>query len=357
MAPTRVPGPARSRAADPIDAGTLCRSTSPAPGLCGAGATHPDKPDAYVQELHDLGLDLLQMALDLAGIFDPSPVSDGASGLLSLARGQWLDAALSGVSMIPYVGDLAKAGKLPKYLKSLERAVELAEKSTKAAAALLPGFQKLKQALDLIPSGANKSLDRMKAVVDSFLQRRGATAVAKLLPDISKRFECRDWETTDRVYKQVTGRLGVPGTVKTHRSKSAQTAVSGGTGDHAGHLVGDRFGAPGGAENLSRQNWKANSHGTFYQLEDDWAKKLKDGTGIEVKVTDITRKGEDRPFMRHVEWTEIAPDGTRLSPQQLDFANTHTPLSRDKSGIAPTVSSPQSNNVIDVDFVNKKRLP
>lgn len=357
MAPTRVPGLIGSRASNPINTGTLAQSASPVPGTSGAGATHPDVPDMYVRELRELGLDLLQMALDLAGIFDPTPVSDGASGLLSLARGQWLDAALSGVSMIPYVGDLAKAGKLPKYLKSLEKAVELAEKSTKAAATLLPGFQKLKQVLDLIPRGANAMLDRMKDIVDSFLRRHGVEMITKLLPDISRRYEYRSWDAPDRAYKQVSGRLGVPGAVKTHRSKSSQTAVSEGTGDHAGHLVGDRFGASGGTENLSRQNWQANSYGTFYKLEDSWAKSLKEGTGIEVKVTDITRKGEDRPFMRRVEWTEITPDGVRLPSQQIEFANTHTPMSRDKSGIAPTVSSPQENNVIHADFVNKKKLP
>ncbi|MFM2095431.1 MAG: hypothetical protein RIS70_2555 [Planctomycetota bacterium] len=356
MAPGRFPGPTGFTTSELIDPGTFNRATSPAPGPFGAGATHADVPDGDLLALRELGLDLLQMALDLAGIVDPSPVSDGASGLLSLARGQWFDAVLSGVSMIPYVGDLAKAGKLPKYLQTLERAVELAGKSAKAAEALLPGLQKLKQTLDLIPNGANKYLDRMKTTVDGFLVRHAAQAVAKRLPDISKRFDYRNWETTDRVYKQVSGRLGVPGSVMRHRSKSAQSAVSSGTGDHAGHLIGDRFGASGGAANLSRQNWKANSYGTYHSLEDEWARKLKEGSGIEVTVTDITRKGEDRPFMRRVEWTEISPDGKRLDPKQLDFANTHTPESRAMSGIEPTVTFPQKNNVIHADFVNKTRL-
>lgn len=357
MAPTRVPGPFGLSSSQPIDSGTLCRSPSASPGSAGHGATHPDVPDQYTRELRELGLDLIQMAFDLAGIFDPTPISDGASGLIALARGQWLDAAISGASMIPYVGDLAKAGKLPKYLKSVERAIELANKSAKAAEELLPGLRKLKQVLDLIPSGANKALDEMKGTVDAFLQRHGAQAVAKILPDISRSFKYESFEQGDRIYKRVSGRLGVPGSVKTNRSKSAQTGVSAGTGDHAGHLIGDRFGASGGAENLSLQNWKANSNGTFYQLEDMWAKKLEKGTGIEVTVTDITRKGEDRPFMRRVEWTEISPDGARLQTEKLDFANTHTPQSRTKQDIPPTVTSPQDGNVINVDFVNKKKLP
>lgn len=51
--------------------------------------------DPHLEELRELGLDLIQMAFDLAGIFDPTPISDGASGLLALSRGQWLDAIIS----------------------------------------------------------------------------------------------------------------------------------------------------------------------------------------------------------------------------------------------------------------------
>jgi hypothetical protein len=89
-------------------------------------------------------------------------------------------------------------------------------------------------------------------------------------PDISGNFH---FETIDRahyVYKIGSGQLGVPGTVKTHRSKREQSKVSSGTGDDAGHLIGDRFGAPGGAENLGPQNWIQNQYGTFKQLENTW---------------------------------------------------------------------------------------
>lgn len=353
MAPRRVPGPIGLKTSPPFASGTLVRSQSPYPGPLGSGPTHPDIPDPHIRELRELGLDLIQMAFDLAGIFDPTPISDGASGLLALSRGQWIDSIISGVSMIPYIGDLAKAGKLPKYLKSLERAVELAEKSSDAAKALLPGLEKLKNALDLLPTGSNKTIDQMKIVVDRSI-KSSVTAI-KNLPDISRHFSFRRFEKNGNVYQEASGRLGIPGKVKRHRSKSAQKGVSAGTGDDAGHLIGDRFGPPGTAENLTQQNWKANRQGTFRQLEDRWAKKLKEGTGIEVKVSDVTRKGEDRPFMRKVEWTEIAPDGKRTS-NELTFANTHTPKSRDKQAVPPTVTSPQKDNVIHVDFVKKKKL-
>ena len=66
----------------------------------------------------ELALDVTQMALDIVGLVDPTPISDGANGLISLARGDWLGAGISAVSMIPYVGDAAKLGKLGRYAET-----------------------------------------------------------------------------------------------------------------------------------------------------------------------------------------------------------------------------------------------
>ena len=118
-------------------------------------------------------LDLGQMALDIAGIIDPTPISDGVSGVISLFRGDWLGAGISVASMIPYVGDLAKAGKLPKVLKSIERAVEIAGKDAKFAERLAPVLDKLKVALDAIPleklpGSIRRPLESMKNKIDDF---------------------------------------------------------------------------------------------------------------------------------------------------------------------------------------------
>jgi hypothetical protein len=56
------------------------------------------------------------MALDLAGIFDPTPVSDGLSGLLSLFRGEWAQAGLSVAAMVPWIGDTGKVLKFGKQI-------------------------------------------------------------------------------------------------------------------------------------------------------------------------------------------------------------------------------------------------
>lgn len=59
-------------------------------------------------------------AADVAGIFDPTPISDGASLTMSVAEGDWTGALLSGVSFLPYLGDaLAKPIKLARATKAI----------------------------------------------------------------------------------------------------------------------------------------------------------------------------------------------------------------------------------------------
>jgi uncharacterized protein len=118
-------------------------------------------------------LDLTQMALDIAGIIDPTPISDGISGVISLFRGDWLGAGISVAAMIPYIGDLAKAGKLPKLLKTVERAVEIASRDAQFAERLRPVLGKLKDALDAIPldrlpDAIRQPLEAMKNKIDEF---------------------------------------------------------------------------------------------------------------------------------------------------------------------------------------------
>jgi hypothetical protein len=314
----------------------------------------PDgKTDAPDAQLSDVAMDLVQLALDVAGMVDPTPTCDGASALLSLARGAWLDAALSGVSMVPYIGDLAKAGKLPKYLKTVEKAILLADKSADAAKKLLPGMEKLQQALELLPAGANGYIDSIRTQVTAFVRKHGGrTKGLTQLPDISRHFAFKTIDYGDRVMKEASGRLGVPSKVKRHRksdpsaAKAAQSGVSRGSGDHAGHLVADRFGASHGAknssglgtENLSLQNWRMNSYGSWYELEAEWARKLELGHGFDVNIQDWYRKGENRPYKRTISGTETLPDGTKKhfnvegEEGQVIYGNFETAKSRDAKG-------------------------
>lgn len=297
-------------------------------------------------ELRALALDVTQICFDLVGLVDPTPISDGASALISLGRGDWLGAFLSGVSMVPYVGDLAKAGKFPKYLKTVERAINLARESETAARLLRPAMNKLDEALSLLPQNIPNDLERLRQLVKRFLLENGVVRhVAAQLPDISQHFRFRPrWREGAFEFEEMSGRLGVPGQVMTHRSESAQRAISGGTGDHAGHRIGIQFGAPGDARNMSLQNANINTRaprdlhetfrgpgGSYLDLESQWANQLRNGTGIEVRVRDRYRPGEDRPVSRLVEWTEISPSGARTN-RSLEFLNTTSPQSRAVTG-------------------------
>lgn len=294
-------------------------------------------------EIRSLALDITQMCFDLAGLFDPTPVSDGASALISLGRGDWFGAVISGVSMVPYVGDLAKAGKFPKYLKTLERAINLARESERVAELLRPVISRLNDVLNLMPQRVPGDLERLRQLVHQFMmENRVVRSAAQHLPDISSRFRVRPrWREGNFEYEEISGRLGVPGQVMTHRSVADQRAMSAGTGDHAGHRIGVQFGAPGDARNMSLQNANINTRaprglqetfhgpgGSYLDLENLWAQKLRNGTGIEVRVRDRYRPGESRPVSRLVEWTETAPNGAVTHHTGLEFLNTTSPQSR-----------------------------
>lgn len=173
-------------------------------------------------------------------------------------------------------------------------------------------------------------------------------------PDVRGQYQFETFMRDGKTYKQAYGWLGMPDQVATHRSPADQRRVAGGTGDDAGHLIGNRFGAPGGAANLSQQNWKANRYGTYKDIENIWASKRRVGIDIYVQVTDVFRPGEVRPFMRNVQWLERT--GGRETRFEVDFANAHTPESRLAQQIPPTNVGKTGAQVIHVDFKTRQRL-
>jgi len=70
------------------------------------------------------GDDLLSSALDIVGIFDPTPISDGINAKLSAEKGDWGNALMSVVGIVPYIGDVAKVGKVGKDYKIIRNAIE-----------------------------------------------------------------------------------------------------------------------------------------------------------------------------------------------------------------------------------------
>ncbi|ASU80206.1 hypothetical protein CDG81_20185 [Actinopolyspora erythraea] len=105
------------------------------PGDGGSDGGGGDSGDPGQEEYRDLEIennlskaDAVVILLDIVGIFDPTPTSDTASGIISLIQGDWKDASLSAVSLLPYIGDLiAKPAKFKEAFKSLNNIAEFAE--------------------------------------------------------------------------------------------------------------------------------------------------------------------------------------------------------------------------------------
>jgi hypothetical protein len=123
------------------------------------------------------------------------------------------------------------------------------------------------------------------------------------------------------------GKLQTPGTVDRQREVVAQRAVSKGRADDAGHLIAHQIGGPEAPYNLSVQNYQQNQGGgTYWDLAQRWAGQLKSGVGVDVTVQQMSRKGEDRPYHRHVSWLETHKDSLVLGG--IDFVNTMSPKGR-----------------------------
>jgi hypothetical protein len=144
--------------------------------------------------------------------------------------------------------------------------------------------------------------------------------------------------------KFAAGKLEVPGTSERRRDIGEQRAISKGRGDDAGHLIAHQFGGPEAPYNLSIQNYRQNQGGgTYWDLEQRWAGQLKEGVQIDVTVREMSHKGEDRPYHRHVSWLESHKD--KLVLGEVDFVNTMSPKGRAAEGI-PKVEYAESAKVV-----------
>ncbi len=137
----------------------------------------PPRPEATSPsddaEAEKLGWDIFQFGLDLVGFVDQTGISDGISGLVSLGRGEYLEAGISGLSMIPIIGDLAKVGKLGKWAKTVAKAIELAAKDAKFAAKLKPALKEIRKVLERVPveklpESARQTIQTIKNQIDRF---------------------------------------------------------------------------------------------------------------------------------------------------------------------------------------------
>jgi len=265
------------------------------------------------KELKEKAKQLEKEAKDASKIKDKAERKMKEDEILSKAKQLELDLAVLEKAMVNEIDSrisksmddiTAFLDKYPEYKGEFERRIKNRNERKKEIAAKLN---------DPDPTIKGEALDELKheaELAKELLRDMQKHADNLTKPDISKRYNY--YETTNKQgnhVKVAEGELGVPGEVMKHRSQTEQGKVSAGTGDDAGHLIANVFGAEGGGRNLGKQNWIANEFGTWRQLEIMWAEKLVNGTKVSVKVREVARAKGERPYMREATWTEIDPSG------------------------------------------------
>lgn len=122
---------------------------------------------------------------DIAGIFDPTPFSDGAGLVLSVAQGDVLGSLLSlGGLVVPYVGDaLAKPMKIAKYAPKTAKALEgMLHAGDNLAKAGRETLEKASLTLEKVAAARKKALERVKkAMMEARKNPAGCEDCAKLI--------------------------------------------------------------------------------------------------------------------------------------------------------------------------------
>jgi uncharacterized Zn-binding protein involved in type VI secretion len=134
--------------------------TSGAETVLIGGIPPPSSPEeAELAELNkELIKELAISAVDLVGIVDPTPISDGVGAFLSLRQGDFIGAGLSLISIVPYAGDAlgktAKGARMVKRLNKIRKRMKFLR--GKIAKKRLLASQRA------VPSGAASKLDNLK---------------------------------------------------------------------------------------------------------------------------------------------------------------------------------------------------
>jgi len=168
----------------PVERGELART------LDGENPTPPTPANDAGPDPVTLGLDLTQLALDITGIIEPTPISDGSNTIISAGRaigslfsgdfggagGHALNGVLSAAGILPYLGDAAKAGKVGKWAQTISDSIGAVVANPALRGALEPALRQVKNAVDAIPQGAidklpgsaRDAINRMKSQLDEF---------------------------------------------------------------------------------------------------------------------------------------------------------------------------------------------
>ena len=272
----------------------------------------------------ELALDVTQMALDIVGLVDPTPISDGVNGLISLGRGDWLGAGISAVSMIPYVGDAAKLGKLGRYAETMANAVDLAKANPAIAKQLGPAMEKLREAfghipLDKLPQPMREALAPIKSKLDDFA-RIGVHTVQTTVGRNSVEWTQNAAGETIRAKATLNEVFSGASRSSKEATAQGQAAARGIADDVGGHIIGHRFVKDQGIRNMFPQNAQFNNS-AFRKLENEWADWIsKKGGSVEVDVRLVGDTG--RPASVEVRYKLVDADGNIYKTRAHEFDNT-----------------------------------
>ena len=281
-------------------------------------------------------LDLSQLVLDLAGLISPSPAADAFNALISAFRGNWLDVGISMRSVLPWIGDMAKLGKLGAWAQTAERVAGEIGRGSPVFQAARPVLETIVDLVDMIPAGMRREIDAeglLGGMVDKI--KEGLTPADPGTPRSSYGQNVFEWTLDDRGRPtQVRGKILE--TFPAPRS-SAESALAGRigrestvAGDVGGHLIGHQFlGADSGRFNIVQQNGALDgemvgpnlNQGAYKAMENemaDWA-----GHGMEVRFdVRITGYTNGRPDAFVVDWRVVDPDsGILVHKNNKTFAN------------------------------------
>lgn len=310
----------------------------------GDGASAPGDRGALL-------LDLGQTALDIIGIVEPTPFADLANTGVSIGRGEWLDAGLSALGVIPYVGDLGKLGKLPRLAGTIENAVDIARADPDFARQARPLLERINGLidnvpLDALPASAREAVASMKGKLDEFFGGAGRfpefadgarhvdPVTGRTVID-AKPGATGGWNATlnvdrlepDALYRTDTGYLyHTDGQGRVSRVEgnlqlgdgprnTYQQQVSGREDrlpdDQGGHLIASIFQGPGEQMNLVPQNGNLNM-GAWKQMENAWAEALKADLDVQVRINPVYGGDSLRPTRFDVSYqVEGQPPATR----------------------------------------------
>lgn len=248
----------------------------------------------------ELIADVTQIGLDIVGIVDPTGIADISNAAISVARGNWLDAAISVAGVLPLVGDATKLGKLGGWAQTLSNAVDLAKVDAGFRAAVEPGLRQLADALDaapldMLPASARETLQGIRTKLDEVLDGSAdaAARAANNLVGASTRTgrvgnNSATW-TLDAQGRPTRGQAtltelhdGTPRSSAEQRAQSA-TGRSGIEGDQGGHIIGHRFLPDQGTVNMFPQAGQFNNS-AYRTMENEWASWIEAGGEVRVDV-------------------------------------------------------------------------